>query len=83
MRSCLDLDEVGQAQIDAACFLWDLLLADGYVGHDGQHQGLEGLVETVREALGSRHLPKKKPKTKQKQTKKKQGHETRLEQEAF
>lgn len=51
-----DLDETGQAEVDAASFLWDFHVADGDVGHDRQHQGLERLVETVGEALGPRHL---------------------------
>lgn len=51
-----DLDEVGQAQVDAAGFLRDFHVADCNVRHDGQHQGLECLVETVREALRPRHL---------------------------
>lgn len=50
------LDEVGQAQIDAARLLWDLRVADGNVGHDGQHQRLQSLVETVGKALGAGHL---------------------------
>lgn len=51
-----DLDKIGQAQIDAACFLWDLHVADGDVWHDGQHQWLERLVETIRKALCPWHL---------------------------
>lgn len=51
-----DLDEIGQAQVDTASFLYDFHVADGDVWHDGQHQGLECLVETVRESLGPRHL---------------------------
>lgn len=51
-----DLDEIAEAQVDAAGFLWDFHVADGDVGHDGQHERLESLVETVGEALGPRHL---------------------------
>lgn len=50
------LDEIGQAQVDAASFLEDFHVTDGDVWHDGQHQRLERLVETVGEALGPRHL---------------------------
>lgn len=49
---------MSQAQVDAARLLWDLHVADRDVRHDGQRQGLERLVETVREALGPRHLDK-------------------------
>ncbi|TNN46331.1 hypothetical protein EYF80_043480 [Liparis tanakae] len=38
-----DLDEMGQAQVDAARLLQDLHVADGDVGHDGQHQRLQRL----------------------------------------
>ena len=51
-----DLDQVCQAHVDASGFLWDFHVADGDVWHDGQDQGLQRLVETVREALGSWHL---------------------------
>lgn len=51
-----DLDEIGQAQVDAASFLQDFHVADGDVRHDGQHQRLQRLVEAVRETLGPRHL---------------------------
>lgn len=50
------LDQTGQAEVDAARLLLDLHVADGDVWHDGQHQGLERLVEAVREALGPGHL---------------------------
>lgn len=50
------LDEIGQAQVDAASFLWDFHVADSDVRHDRQHQGLQRLVETVREALRPWHL---------------------------
>lgn len=56
------LDEVGQAQIDAARLLWDLRVADGNVRHDGQHQRLQRLVETVGEALGAGHLQRHRNK---------------------
>lgn len=53
-----DLNEMSQAQVDAARLLWDLHVADGDVGHDRQRQGLERLMKAVREALGPRHLDK-------------------------
>lgn len=55
-----DLDKISQAQIDAASFLWDFHVADGHVWHNAQDQGLECLVETVRETLGPRHLRRRK-----------------------
>lgn len=51
-----DLDEIGQAQVDASSFLQDFHVADGDVWHDGQHQRLDHLVETVGKALGPGHL---------------------------
>lgn len=58
----LYLDKVGQAQIDAPRLLWDLRVADGNVRHDGQHQRLERLVETVGKALGPGHLKRHRDK---------------------
>lgn len=51
-----DLDEISQAQVDAASFLQDFHVTDGDVWHNGKHQRLECLVETVGEALGPGHL---------------------------
>lgn len=53
-----DLDEMSQAQVDAARLLWDLRVADRDVRHDRQRQGLECLMKTVRESLGPWHLDK-------------------------
>lgn len=50
------LDKIGQTQVDATSFLWDFHVTDGDVRHNWQHQRLKRLVETVREALGPRHL---------------------------
>lgn len=54
-----DLNEIRQAQIDAARLLRDLRVADGDVRHDGERQGLERLMKGVREALGTWHLQRR------------------------
>lgn len=53
-----NLNEVSQAQVDAARLLWDLHVADRDVWHDRQRQGLERLMKAVREALSPWHLDK-------------------------
>lgn len=51
-----DLDQTGQAQVDAPGFLRDFHVTDGDVGHNGQYQGLQRLVKAVWETLGPWHL---------------------------
>lgn len=51
-----DLDQTGQAHVDASCFLWYFHVADGDVGHNRQHKRLQRLVKAVRETLGPWHL---------------------------
>lgn len=50
------LDEIGEAQVDAARLLRNLGVANGDVGHDGQQQALQGLLEAVGKPLSPRHL---------------------------